>query len=204
MPPRFDIVLIGAGLLSLSAGAVAQAQTSSATPPPATAGEASSPWPTRANLQGALEKRFDRLDANHDGMLTREDGALRRTERRTAMRDRVFAKLDANHDGEISKEEFLAARPICGTERAGERGHHRPRMMAAALRREHFAHRGQFAAADKPITKPDFVRAGLARFDRRDTDHDGTVSAAERDAARKVLRDRLAPADKPTPPPPGS
>lgn len=203
MPLRSNIVLIGAGLLSLSAGAVAQPQTSPATSP-ATAGKVSSPLCSRADLQAALEKRFDRLDANHDGMLTRDDRTARMTERREAMRDRLFARLDTNHDGEISKEEFLAARPIGGSEQAGRRDHHRPRMMAAAMHRQRAMHGERFAFADKPVTKADFVAAGLARFDRMDTDHDGTISAAERDAARKALRDRLAPADKPAPPPPGT
>ncbi len=36
----------------------------------------------------------------------------------------------------------------------------------------------------EPLTRSDFVDRGLARFDRIDTNHDGKISPAERDAAR--------------------
>ncbi len=202
MSYRLNIVLIGAGLLSLSAGAMAQlsAVPTSATPTN-TPGKISPA--TRTQLQTRLEQRFDSADANHDGILTPQERAASRTSRNTEhrdiMRERIFARLDANKDGAISKDEFSAARPPRGPDHAMARGHQRHRFASAMMmRRQHFAF------ADKPIARSDFVGAGLSQFDKVDTDHDGKLTPAERDAGRKVVRDRLAPAQMPPPLPPGS
>jgi len=193
MSLRSNIVLIGAGLLSLSAGAMAQPSAS----PTGSQGKFSPA--TRTQLQSALEKRFDAVDANHDGTLTPQERTASMAARRSDMRERTFARLDTNKDGAISKDEFTAARPQPGTERTSERGNHRPRNAGMMIMH------GQFAAyADKPITRSEFVTAGLARFDRLDTNHDGTISSAERDAGRKAKRDQSAPAQLPQPLPPGS
>ena len=51
---------------------------------------------------------------------------------------------------------------------------------------------------DKAIPKAVFVNAGLAGFDKMDTDRDGKISLAEREAARKMMRDRK-PMQRPAP-----
>ena len=45
---------------------------------------------------------------------------------------------------------------------------------------------------DKAIPKAVFINAGLAGFDKMDTDRDGKISPAEREAARKMMRDHRA------------
>lgn len=183
MSSGLNIVLVGAALLSLGTSAMAQSAASS---PAGSAGKVSAM--SRADLQAALERHFDAADSNHDGTLTPDERATRMQVQRTAGRERLFARLDTDRNGSISKEEFSAARQ--SGPRQGLKGN--------AMRRP-FA-----ARADKPITRSDFVKNRLARFDRLDTDHDGRISAAERDAARKAMRDRLAPAHAPQPQPPGS
>ncbi|NWO81729.1 EF-hand domain-containing protein, partial [Escherichia coli] len=46
---------------------------------------------------------FDRLDTNHDGVITKEEFQAEVAAR--------FARLDTNHDGKVSQEERDAARP---------------------------------------------------------------------------------------------
>jgi len=182
MASGLNNVLVGIALLFLGTSATAQLTASPA------GGTGKPSTMSRTDLQAALERRFDAADSNRDGTLTPDERAARMQARRTAGRERLFAQLDADHNGSISKEEFSAAR-----RHGSRRG------------REGIAPRRPFAAgADKPIARSDFVKDGLARFDRLDTDHDGRISAAERNAARKALRDHLAPAQTPQPLPPGS
>ena len=205
MSHRSPLLLLGAGLLSLGAAALAQPPA----PAPDARGPAMAPPASRADLKARLEQRFDAADANRDGTVTPEERKAQRVARRDAMRERVFARLDTDKNGAISKSEFTAPPPR-GPEGAGMRG---PGKRGHGLRDGHGRGHGRMAGAmpghgpaaqkNQPITRTAFVDAGLSRFDRVDTDHDGTISPAERDAARKAMRDRLAPANRPAPPPPG-
>jgi len=196
MPPRTPLFLLGAGLLSLSAVAFAQA---SGSPSPDGQGRAASRQPmTRAALQTMLEQRFDALDADHDGTLTPEERQAKGAEQRAQRRDRMFAALDSNSDGSISREEFNAPRERHANAAGDHRNWRRGAMMhGAALWRG-----APGIDRNQPVTRTQFVDAGLAMFDRVDTDHDGAISSAEREAARAAKRDRRAPA-APVPPPPG-
>jgi len=48
----------------------------------------------------SMKKRFDEADANHDGMLTREET------KKIPMLNRHFDEMDANHDGKVTREEM--------------------------------------------------------------------------------------------------
>lgn len=195
MSLRSPTLLLSAGLLSLSAVALAQP------PAPPTGGQRMRPPVDRTELKTQLEKRFDAADANRDGTVTPEERQAQHAAMRAKMRDHLFARLDTDKNGSISKAEFDAPRPPRGEGSAGERRGHRGPHGRMASR---MMHGPDFAAyRDKPVSRTQFVDAGLSRFDRVDTDHDGKISPAERDAARKVMRDRLAPAQRPSPPPPG-
>lgn len=195
MSLRSSLLILGGGLLSLSAVAIAQ------NPAPASGPAHKGPPANRAELRTMLEKHFDAADANRDGTVTPQERTAYRAQSRERMRDHVFARLDANKDGQISKAEFAALRP--GGDHARGKGHGEGRPHRGMMHGKMMGG-GDFAAMrDKPVTRAQFVDAGLARFDRVDTDHDGKISSAERDAARKAMRDRLAPANMPPPPPPG-
>jgi Ca2+-binding EF-hand superfamily protein len=131
---------------------------------------------TRAQLIQKLDARFAKMDANHDGVLTREDMQANRK----ARHDARFAKLDADGNGAISRAEYDAPRGEPGKDH-GRRGHHGPR------------HGGMMGVDKGPVTKAQFQERALARFDRLDTDRNGTVTVAERKAgwaAMKARRDQ--------------
>ncbi|MBT2187086.1 EF-hand domain-containing protein [Sphingobium nicotianae] len=222
MSHRPHMLLLGAGLLSLGAAALAQPPA----PPPAMrgmGGPVMAPPANRAELKAQLEQRFDATDANHDGTVTPEELKAKRLadrqKMRAEMRDRMFAQLDTDKNGSISKAEFDAAHgpgqdhpgmgspdargPVMdGNEHDGH-GMRAHRSMRRHMGRGAMMHDGFGGFKGQPVTKTAFVDAGLARFDKADTDHDGKISPAERDVARKAMRDRFAPANRPAPPPPG-
>jgi len=53
-------------------------------------------------------KAFDRLDLNHDGFITRDEAeaTLKRRAERREKTGRNFAALDKNNDGKISRDEW--------------------------------------------------------------------------------------------------
>lgn len=100
----------------LSGSAIA-AQT---TPPAAPAAEPQAPMQhrmshdpmTRADYVARATKRFARMDANGDGVVTADEmtGPRRNADQDAAKADRwkqrMMGRLDANHDGKISTEEM--------------------------------------------------------------------------------------------------
>lgn len=89
--------------------------------------------------------------------------------------DAMFDRIDVNHDGTISVDEWTSFRSARAEHQGG--GH-----MGM--------HGGEHAGA-QAMTKQDFEARALARFDRMDTNHDGIVSAAEREQARAAMRERF-------------
>jgi len=90
--------------------------------------------------------------------------------------DMMFQMLDANHDGTVTRAEadqalaqFQAAR---GGDDSGRRGGRLQRMIDEAF------------ANSPSLTLQQFEAQSLARFDAADLNHDGTVTAAERQQAR--------------------
>lgn len=159
---------------------------------------------TRAEAQSAATAMFARLDANHDGKIDQADRQLRRE----TMKTQLFERLDANKDDQLSKAEFLAGRG------AGKRGGDRQRMAAVgtddgAMQRGHGRHGGMMRGGmlgmsklartgkDGAITPAQFSAAALARFDAMDTNKDGQVTQAERQAARAQMKAQRAAARTP-------
>jgi Ca2+-binding EF-hand superfamily protein len=90
--------------------------------------------------------------------------------------DMMFQRFDANHDGVITRDEAQQA-----AAQFGERG----QRMVDRL----------FGTAQS-ITLQQFEAQSLARFDAMDLNHDGTLTAAERQQAREQRRSQ-APAGHP-------
>lgn len=160
---------------------------------------------TRAEAQAHSGQMFARLDANKDGKLDTADRAARRTAR--------FDALDTDKNGQISRAEFDAAR-------AGRMG----RRMAGGMANGMESHRGgkhgmgggghgrrggggmmmgmaamADANKDSAVSRAEFDAATTQHFTRVDTDRNGEISTAERQAARAAMREqwrarRVAPA----------
>ena len=83
--------------------------------------------------------------------------------------DGIFQRLDVNHDGTVTRAEAEQVRKQMGV--GGERA-------------EHMIDR-TFGMAQS-LTLKQFEDQQLARFDRQDLNHDGVVTAAERQQARAL------------------
>ncbi|HEV2817705.1 MAG TPA: EF-hand domain-containing protein [Allosphingosinicella sp.] len=163
---------------------------------------------TRQQVIDRVDQAFARMDADHDGRFTPEEARARGEQRRAEMRGRMFDRLDANHDGNISRDEFAQAHAM----RGGRGGHHR-RMMRMRMGPPPGGPGGPEMGPPPPggpdgprgpgmrggrmfgeqgfITREQMRERALARFDRADANHDGTVTAAERRAAREAMRARF-------------
>ena len=82
--------------------------------------------------------------------------------------DAMFQRIDLNHDGVVTRDEAKQA-----TAKFGERGE---RMV------------NRLFGDAQSITLQQAETQALARFDRDDANHDGTVTAAERQQARAAMK----------------
>ena len=136
---------------------------------------------TRAQLVSRLDAQFAKLDTNRDGNITQAE--------RTAMRDaRVterFQRLDTDKNGSITLDEFKARQGRGGKAegRGGPRGKHHGMRGGRGM-----GGMNVDANKDGMISKAEFQAGPLARFDRMDTDKNGIVTAAERQAARAAMK----------------
>lgn len=94
------------------------------------------------------------------------------------MADSMFQKLDANHDGTLTRAEAEQAAAQMG----GGQGGQGPGGRFAARMIDRL-----FSGGDS-VTLAQFEAQALARFDRQDLNHDGTVTADERQQARDARR----------------
>jgi len=164
---------------------------------------------TRQQVIDRVDQAFARMDADHDGRFTREEARARGEQRRAEMQGRMFDRLDADHDGNISRDEFARAHAM----RGGRGGHHRGMMRmgpppggpggpemgppppggpGGPMGHGGPGMRGHGMFGEQGfITRDQMRERALARFDRADADHDGTLTAAERRAAREQMRARF-------------
>jgi Ca2+-binding EF-hand superfamily protein len=84
------------------------------------------------------------------------------------MADAMFQRFDTNHDGTLTLAEAQQAAAQFG----GHGGHMIDRMFGGA----------------QSITLQQAETQAMAHFDAMDLNHDGTVSAAEREQARAAMR----------------
>ena len=155
---------------------------------------------TRASVQAAVQARFAKVDADHDGYVTRaeadaraaeareqrqarmEQNRERRTERRAERRAGRFDRIDTDKNGSISRSEFEAHASARAERRAERRGPGGAMRGGRGMRHARMMrHRGPGAMAG---------RFGGAMFERMDSDHDGRVSLAEASARALEMFDR--------------
>ena len=124
--------------------------------------------------------------------------------------NRMFDRADINKDGMISRAEFTAMRPGMGGRGAGQgemhgqggehqgmrnHGGHGQGMRGHAMRGGMgggmMMMRMADADRDGAVTRAEFTTAAATRFDRTDTNRDGQLTPAERQAARAAMRERM-------------
>jgi Ca2+-binding EF-hand superfamily protein len=108
--------------------------------------------------------------------------------------DMMFQMMDSNKDGTVTKAEAEQALAQFQAMRGGDDNNARgggrmQRMMDQAF------------ATSQSLTQAQFEAQALARFDAMDLNHDGTVTAAERQQARAQMRANAAPSAAPAPAP---
>jgi Ca2+-binding EF-hand superfamily protein len=128
----------------------------------------------RADYAKVLDNRFNAMDLNHDGKVTRDEmEALRQRELQQGrvkiegdLRN-AFTRLDTNKDGKLSLQEFLASVPTVKTAETAD-------QIMQRLDTNH----------DGKVTADEFRAPELAKFNRVDANHDGIVTPQEQQAAR--------------------
>jgi len=156
---------------------------------------------TRDQVIARVDERFERLDANDDGRFTPEEARALGEQRRAQRAERMFDRLDLDRNGSITREEMSQARAQRQADRGergaeagpGMRGHRGMRGMRGHGRRG-FAmgmRSGRMFGEQGFATREQFRERALARFDRADADHDGTLTAAERREARGAMREHM-------------
>jgi Ca2+-binding EF-hand superfamily protein len=151
---------------------------------------------TRAQVIERTDRAFARLDANGDGRFTPDEARARGEQRREQRMTRLFDRLDADRNGSITRAEMAQAhanrRGPGGPGAEGRRGHGGPGMRHRGMRHGGPGMRGmrgqRMFGEQGFVTREQFRERALARFDRADADHDGNVTAAERQAMRGQRR----------------
>lgn len=160
--------------LSLTAGVTAtMASAQDAPPPPHGAGHR----PGAMGMAGLMQ-----ADANHDGVVTREEAA--------AASDATFDRLDVNRDGVLSPDELRAGRPM-------RSGAATPPPPAATPTPPPAP-----GAAPQGLTRDQWRMRAQRSFDRIDANHDGRVDQTELATYREMRRERRAEKADGAPPPP--
>lgn len=105
--------------------------------------------------------------------------------------DMIFQMIDANHDGVVTRAEAEAAAAQFGS-RGGDNGRGGGRMQRMIE---------QAFGTAQSLTIQQFEAQALARFDVQDLNHDGVLTAAERQQAREMRQAQgMAPVPPTTPP----
>ncbi|WP_157968753.1 MULTISPECIES: hypothetical protein [unclassified Sphingomonas] len=169
-------ILLTLALATSGLAGVAQAQT--ATPP--------APVPP-APPPGAM---MQRVDSNHDGVVSRAEALAEAGAR--------FDAMDANHDGQLSDAERIAYRDTMRSRWRARAGGEAtppppPPPPPAAT---------PAADARPPIARADYIARAAARFDRMDANHDGKLDPTEAASARGYARRGMMRPGGETPPPP--
>jgi hypothetical protein len=126
--------------------------------------------------------RFDEIDTNHDGFVSREEY--------TAAEDKRFQEFDTNHDGKIDAKEIASSPPLMD------------RNMRTA---ERMAKQWD-ANGDGIVTRAEFDQSAKDRFDKQDKDKTGKLARKPMPPMNPMtaVKPGMTPTIKPVPPQPAA
>jgi Skp family chaperone for outer membrane proteins len=192
-------LLIGGAALLASAAALAQVAPATAPVPRAERVQ------TRAEVQAKVAEHFAKVDANHDGSVTKAeaDAAMQAfhskfsqnsKDRRDDRRDNTFERLDSNRDGAVSRSEWdadaaqrdqrIASRDRDGDGRPDARWSRHAGMGGFGGRMFETADGNK----DGRVTLQEAQAAALQHFDMADANRDGQITADERRQLHERMR----------------
>ena len=129
----------------------------------------------RADYIKTVDTRFNAIDTNHDGKVSRDEMVAAQMHDLQAAKgaldkklQEAFTRLDTNHDGKLSLAEFMASEPPLKTAQT-------PDQILQQLDTNH----------DGKISPDEFRAPELAKFNKVDANHDGIVTPAELQAANR-------------------
>ena len=193
-------LLIGGTALLVSVAAFAQ--VAPVTPAPAPRAERVQ---TRAEVQAKVAEHFAKVDANHDGSITKAEAdaamqafhakfAQHSKDRHNDWRDNAFERLDSNRDGAVSRQEWdagaaqreqrVASRDRDGDGRPDARGFRHAGMGGFGDRMFEMADVNK----DGRVTLQEAQAAALQHFDMADANRDGQVTPDERRQMHERMR----------------
>lgn len=138
---------------------------------------------TRADTLTMASQRFDRIDANKDGMIDAAEMAAHHSQMEQRRAQRMAARAAKRTDEAAANEAATAAR-------------REPWEKLAKARAEARSAQGEFGFAmrdadgDGLITREEFTAPAMKRFDRADANSDGVITPEERAAMRGARRMR--------------
>ncbi len=125
---------------------------------------------------GRMLERLTAMDADHDGSITQAEERV--------SREAMFTRLDANNDGFLSEDERPAfgggggpGGPPGGGGNGGQGGGGPGGGRGGGMARADTNNDGK-------VSRAEFLAQPSRMFERLDTDHNGTISAAEIETAR--------------------
>ena len=155
---------------------------------------------SREDREARAAQRFTESDANQDGEISpeemtaaREKREAERAARRAEMQATMFERLDTDGSGGLSQAELEAGKAM----RAQMGGEDRRRGKGPRMGRGGPEKMGMMALRradtnyDNAVSREEFDAMVEARFARIDTDGSGTITEAEREAAKSQMRGRM-------------
>jgi hypothetical protein len=146
---------------------------------------------TRGEVVARAKQRFESMDTNNDGVVTRAEFDAFNAKRMAAFQERrarMQQRMAQRTQPPVAPGVDMSTAPSSGAPGApGDgRGWRQGRGGEGKGRGDMFARLD--TKGNGRLTAEEFAAPELARFDRVDTNHDGTISRQERDAAREAMR----------------
>ena len=153
---------------------------------------------TLTEFNDSAKARFERIDGDNDGNISKDEFRAYIKERRTDRKKKKFARMDTDNDGQVTKDEYVAYKTK-KAERKFSRmdknsdGTVNVEEHANCKKNKHKRHGGRIfhhmdSNDDGSVTQAESYEAWLKWFKRIDVNADDVVSSDEVQAYRQQRR----------------